>query len=108
MLRIDPFVSASVDKELWHYLLVQVVVNRRARWRSKCIEQERNLVVLDQEAGLLDRAGRTVAVIKRDEIDLAPGSAALIVQLLKERCIGLTDRTEMQRPVRYTAWCCRS
>src|SRR5262249_50892582 len=46
-------------------------------------EDKQDLVALDQPARLLDRFGRTISVVIRDEADLATVDAALSVHLVE-------------------------
>src|SRR5260370_17965347 len=56
------------------------------------MEDEQHLLLLDQLAHLLHRLGRAVAVVERDEVDLAAVDAALIVDHLEIGGLGPPDR----------------
>jgi len=85
-LVVTPFVGAAGDEQVGHLLLVHVAHDRRVGRGPECVEQEGDLVFLDQATHLLDRLGRAVLIVVGDEVDLAPGDAALVVHhLIEER-----------------------
>jgi len=57
-------------------------------------KDQRDLVALDQPARLLDRLGRRVAVVERNQIDLAAVDAAALVQHLEIADLALAKRAE--------------
>jgi hypothetical protein len=58
-------------------------VDRRVARRAERLEQGEDLVLLDELAHHLDRLGRAVAVVQRDELDLAAADAARLVDRLE-------------------------
>jgi hypothetical protein len=60
--------------------------------RAQGLIHEQHLLFLHQLANLLDRARGVVAIVERDQSDLATVDAALIVDHLEEGHLGLTDR----------------
>ena len=91
ILRVVPLGGAGGDEQLRHLLGVHVFLDRRVRRRAQRIEDEQHLVALHQLARLLDRLGRAVAVVIRDEIDLAAVDAAFGVDLVEVGLFGLAD-----------------
>jgi hypothetical protein len=66
------------------YLLgVHVFLNGGVAGRAEALEDKQDLVALDQLARLLDRFGRTIGVVIRDEVDLATVNPALSVHLVE-------------------------
>jgi len=55
------------------------------------LEGEGHLLLLDQAPDLLHRLGRAVAVIERDQVDLAAVDAALLIDHLEEGGFRLAD-----------------
>src|SRR5207244_8470117 len=49
---------------------------------TKLPEHERDLVALDQPADMLDSFWRTVGIVQRDVVDLAPPDAAIVIDRL--------------------------
>ena len=68
-----------VTKSCGTLLAVEIGPHRDVGRRADLAIHQQHLVLLDEAAGLLDRLGRAVAVVERDEIDLAPVDAALVV-----------------------------
>ena len=93
VLRIAPLGRASGHEELRHLLLVHVLVDRRVRRRSQHTDGGQNFFFFGQLAGHLERAGRVVAVIERDELDHTAVDAAFGVDLLEIGIHRLADRT---------------
>src|SRR5205085_11990033 len=60
----------------------QIFCNRRVAGGTKLAEHERDLVALDQPADMLDRFWRTVGIVQRDVVDLAPSDAAIVIDRL--------------------------
>src|SRR5207302_1130721 len=85
------FGSPRRDEELRHLLLVQVFLDCGVGGGAERIENKQHAVLLDQLARLLHRLWRAVAVVVRDEVDLAPIDAALLVQHLEEGGLRLTN-----------------
>ena len=69
--------GAGGDVQLRDLALVRVVPDRQVVRRAERVEQREDLLLLDQPAGVGDRALGLVAVVERDELDLAPVDAAL-------------------------------
>ena len=91
LLGLAPLRRAGRDEEMRHLLLVDVLVDRRVGRRAQRVEQAEHLVLLDELARHLDRLGRRVAVVERDEGDLAAVDAAGLVDHLPEDLVGLAD-----------------
>jgi hypothetical protein len=72
-----------------HLLLVHVLLDRGVRRRAQRVEHQQHFFLLDQLARLLDRLGRVVAVVQRDEVDLAAVDAASALTLSKYAPIAL-------------------
>ena len=72
-------------------LRVHVAVDGGVGRGAERLEEKRHLFLLDQLADLLDRARRAVAVIQRDEVDLAPLDAAHLVHHREIGRDGLAD-----------------
>src|SRR4030095_3102305 len=63
------------------YLLrVEVLVDRRIRWRAERAEHQQDFLLLYEPARLLDRPRWTVAIIEADQVDLPPTDSALLVE----------------------------
>jgi hypothetical protein len=67
-------------------------VDGRVGRRAQRVEEEQHFFLLDQLARLLDRLGRVVAVVERDEVDLAAVDAAFGVDLVEVGADRLADR----------------
>ena len=76
-----------------HLLLVHIAHDRRVGRGAQRIEQEGNLVLFDEAPHILHRLRWAVAVIQRNEVDLVPGDAALVVHHLEKCGVQLADRT---------------
>src|SRR6516165_4805817 len=83
MLWLAPLGCAVRDKQLRVLLGVHVFLNGSVARRAEALEDKQDLVALDQPARLLDRFGRTIGVVIRDEADLATVDAALSVHLVE-------------------------
>ena len=92
VLGVTPFIGAGGDEQLRHFLLVHVALDGGVLRRAERVEQEGHLVLLHETAHLLDCLGRGVAVIERDEIDLAAGDATLVIEPFEERDMAAPDR----------------
>src|SRR5690242_2422148 len=57
-------------------------------------ENQRNLVAFHQAPCLLDRLGRRIAIVERDQVDLAPIDAAALVDHLEVPDLALAERAE--------------
>jgi hypothetical protein len=90
--RIVPFRSAAADEQMRDLLRVDVFVDGGVGGNPEHAEQQQDLVVLHQPARLLDRLGRAVRVVITDEPDGAAIDAALSVDLVKIRCLGLAEQ----------------
>ena len=77
VLRIAELRGAGRDEDLRHLAAVEVFPRRRRAGRAKLLEDAGDALFLDQLAGLLDRLRRAVAVIQRQQLDLAAVDAAL-------------------------------
>ena len=97
VLRIVPLGGTGGDEQLRHLLAVEVFLNRRVRRGAERIEDDQDFVAFDQLARLLDRLRRAVGVVIADEIDLAAVDAALGIDLLEVRVLGLCDHAICRR-----------
>ena len=74
-----------------HLVVVEILPDREVGRGAERVEEERDLLLLDEAANLLDGLGRAVAVIEADEIDLAAVHAALLVDHLEIGGLGPAD-----------------
>ena len=98
-VRLDvsaPVRRAGGDEHVRDLLLVRVVPDRQVVRRPERVEQREHLVLLDQAADVGHRALRLVAVVERDELDLAPVDAALGV-LGREARLGARRDARVRR-----------
>src|SRR5207302_9672540 len=79
ILRVTEARSAGEQKHLRYLALIEIALHRRVGRRAERAENAEDLVLLDEPAGLLDRLGRTVAVVERDEIHLTAVDPAGVV-----------------------------
>ena len=87
-VRLDvgaPGRRAGGHEQVRDLLLVGVVPDRQVVRRPERVEQREHLVLLDQPADVGHRALRLVAVVERDELDLAPVDATRCVLGLEAR-----------------------
>ena len=75
--------GASVDKQLWNFLGVEVALHRNVLSRPQRGEHQQHFVLLHQLAGLLHRLGRVVRIVQGHEVDLATVHTARGVDLVK-------------------------
>jgi hypothetical protein len=92
VLRIAPLGRPRGDEDLRHLPLIEVFLHRRAGGGAQRAEDGEDLLVLDKAARLLDRLGRAVAVVERDQGDLPAVDAALFVQHLDIGRLGEAER----------------
>src|SRR6185295_14267102 len=71
ILRIAPFGGAGVDKDVWHPVDIDVLVDRGIGRRTQSARQKQHLFLFDQFAHLFHGAWRAITVIETDEINLA-------------------------------------
>ena len=76
--RVVEVGGAGGDEELRHLLLVEVGPDRHVERRAQHVEDQRDLVVLDQLARVLDRLGRRVAVVEADHLEYYGNEAAIV------------------------------
>ena len=107
LLVVAPLVGAGRQEQVRHLALVHVADDGAVGRRAERVEQEGDLVLLHQPAHLLHRLGRAVAVVVGDEVDLAPGDAALLVHHAEIGLLRAADHAVGARPGRCRAWCCR-
>ena len=86
--------GAGEQKHLRHLALVQIALHRGVGRGPERAENTKDLVLLDEPAGLLDRLGRAVAVVEGDEIDLTAVDPAGVVDRAVEGRLGAPDRRE--------------
>src|SRR5271165_3397628 len=79
MLRIAKHAVAAGDEQLRHLVIVEIGPDRRIRRRAQSPEDEGDLLQLDKTADLLDRFGRTQAVVEADQIEFSAVDAAHLV-----------------------------
>jgi hypothetical protein len=80
-----------------HLAVVEVFYGRADAGRAERAEHQSHVVLLDQPPGVLDRLGRAVAVIQRDEVDAALVDAAAVVEHLHVGGFGLADLGQGRR-----------
>ena len=83
LARLVPHRRAGGDEELRDLVGVQIGLHRRHRVGAEAGEGEEDLVLLDELFGQLQRLGGIVAVVIRNELDLAAVDAALGVDLVE-------------------------
>ena len=79
LLGVGPFRRAGSHKQLRHLLLVHILMHGGIGLGAQAVEHQQHLIAFDQLAGQFDCLRRTVAIIQRDEIDLATIHTALVV-----------------------------
>ncbi len=94
MLRLAKARSAGEQKHLRHFALVEIALHRGVGRGAERAENTKDLVLLDEPPGLLDRLGRAVAVVEGDEIDLTAVDPAGVVDHAVEGRLGVPDRRE--------------
>ena len=83
--------GAGGNEQLRHLVGVEIGAGGEVQRRAEHAEHHGHFVLLDQAAGLLDRLRRAVAVVDRNEGDLAAVDAAAVVDHLEEGGFGLAD-----------------
>ncbi len=78
-LGMAPLRRTGRQQDVRDLLGIHVFHDRGIRRRAHGADDGDDLVVLDELARLLDRLGRLVAVVERDQLDLAPVHPALLV-----------------------------
>ena len=91
MLGIAEHGGPGGDEQLRYLVVVEILPDRGVGRGAQGVEQERDLLLLDEAADLLDRLGRTVAVVETDQVDLAAVDAARFVDHLEIGGFGLAD-----------------
>src|SRR6202040_2378785 len=94
MLRVAKTRSAGEQKHLRHLALVQIPLHRGVGRRAERAENAEDLLLLDEPPGLFYRLGRAVAVVERDELDLAAVDPAGVVDHAEICRLGAPDRGE--------------
>jgi hypothetical protein len=79
VLGVVPFGRSCGDKQLRHFLLVEVTVDCGIGRGAERGSDQQHAVFLDQLAHLLDRLRRRIAIVIGDEIDLTAVNAPLVV-----------------------------
>ena len=83
ILWIAPLRRASRKEQMGNLLRIDVLMYCRVGRGAERPEQEKNFVLLDQFACLLDRLRRTKSVIEAYQFDLSPVDASLRIDLFK-------------------------
>ncbi len=91
VLRVVPLGGAGGHEEVRHLGLVHVLVYGGIGGRAEGLEEGRHLVLLHELPDHLHRLGRRIGIVVRDEVDLAPVDAAIVVDLLEVGGEGLAD-----------------
>ena len=98
-LRMRPLLVAGRDKELRHFLLVEIGPRRQIARRAERAEHQQHVLLLDQLTCVLGCHPRIGAVVTGDEFDLATVDAAAIIDHVEIGGFGPADRRERsQRP----------
>jgi hypothetical protein len=92
--KVGEFRGAGADEQLRDVLALQIFGDRGVMRGADRGKDQRDLVALHQPPRLLHRFGRRVAVVQRDQIDLAPVDAAALVDHLEITDLALTQRAE--------------
>ena len=71
------------DEQLRDFVVVEILPDRDVGRCAERAEQERDLLLLDEAAHLLDGLRRAIAVVEADEVDLAAVHPALLVDHLE-------------------------
>src|SRR5262249_4056843 len=103
MFGIVERARAGAEPELRHFLVVEIRAHRDVGGRSERAEDERDLVLLDELAGLLQALGRAVAVIEHDYVELASVDATLIVDHLEISGFGAPNLRKGRSRAAYRA-----
>jgi len=99
IFRVPEAAGTSGDEQLWHLLLIEILLGRRIRRGSNRAVHHQNALVFDQPPCRLDGFWRTVAIVKHGQFHLSAVDTASAVDGLKvgERCLphhaGDRDRT---------------
>jgi hypothetical protein len=91
VVRIVPLRGPRIQQQLRHALGIEIFMHGGLRRGAERAEQRQHFLLLDQPPRRFDRLGRAIGVVHREEPDLAPVDAALLVQHLE---IGFTNPTE--------------
>src|SRR5207253_10145724 len=89
LARIVEATAAGRDEELRDLLAVEDFLDGGVGRRADGAIDEQDSVTLDQLPGHLDRLWRAVAIVERDEPDLAPVDAAFLVHCIEVRDAGV-------------------
>ena len=88
------FEAPEAEEQLRDVLALQIFRDRGVMRGADRGEDQRDLVALDQPPRLLHRLRRRVAVVERDQIDLAAVDAAALVDHLEIADLALAERAE--------------
>ena len=91
---VGEFRGAGAEEQLRDVLALQIFRDRGVMGGADRGEDQRDLVAFDQPPRLLHRLRRRVAVVERDQIDLAAVDAAALVDHLEIADLALAERTE--------------
>ena len=91
MLRIVPLGRPGGDEQLRHLVVIAILPDRRIGWSAQRLEQERDLLVLDETAHLLDGLWRAIGVIEADQVDFAADHPTPLVDHLEIGDLSATD-----------------
>jgi len=92
--EIGEFRGTRADEQLRNILALQIFRDRGVMGGADRGEDQRDLVAFDQPSRLLYRLRRRVAVVERDQIDLAAVDAAALVDHLEIADLALAERAE--------------
>jgi hypothetical protein len=81
--RVVEHAGAGCDEERRNLIVIEILADGRVGRGPDGVEQERDLLLLDEAAHLLDRLRRAIGVVEADEVDLATIDAALLVDHLE-------------------------
>ena len=88
------FEAPEAEEQLRDVLALQIFGDRGVMGGADRGEDQRDLVALDQPPRLLHRLRRRVAVVERDQVDLAAVDAAALVDHLEIADLALAERAE--------------
>ena len=91
---VGEFRGAGGQEQLRDILALQIFGDRGVMGGADRGEDQRDLVALHQPARLLHRLRRRVAVVERDQVDLAAIDAAALVDHLEIADLALAERAE--------------
>src|SRR5271166_4395113 len=85
MLRIAKHCGSGGDEQLRHLIVVEVGANRGISDRAQAPENEGDLFLFDEAAGLFDSLCRLQTIVQTDQIDLSAIDASQFIDHLEIR-----------------------